>query len=190
MSHTYKESRPSSSLEPDLDWSQVRETVRMLNLAVAQIDISLCEGDDSVQTLSESFTLMFESINKIKQGSKSISEDKKMDIVLNMIEIEGNLVSSKIETSIVAFQFYDKLSQRLTHVRHALEDLADLVDDRARLYNPAEWKALQMKIRGRYSMQEEQDMFDMLLAGASINDALTKGLAAIKGSREKDIELF
>lgn len=32
-----------------LDWSQVRETVRMINLAVAQIEMSMNEGDDSIE---------------------------------------------------------------------------------------------------------------------------------------------
>ena len=31
----------STALRPDLDWSQLKETVLMLNLAVAQIDGSL-----------------------------------------------------------------------------------------------------------------------------------------------------
>ena len=42
----------SKANQPDLDWSQVRETLRMLHLAVAQIDMSLREGEGSVQTLS------------------------------------------------------------------------------------------------------------------------------------------
>ncbi len=36
----------SSAQNPDLDWSQGRETVRMVNLAVAQIEMSMTEGDD------------------------------------------------------------------------------------------------------------------------------------------------
>ena len=34
---------PSTAARPDLDWSQVRETIMMLNLAVAQIE-PLCQG--------------------------------------------------------------------------------------------------------------------------------------------------
>ena len=53
---------PSTSANPDLDWSQIRETVAMLNLAVAQIAGTLTEGDDSVRTLVDSFTSMAGSI--------------------------------------------------------------------------------------------------------------------------------
>ena len=40
--------KPSISTAPDLDWSQVRETVRMLNLAVAQIDKAMKWGKPGV----------------------------------------------------------------------------------------------------------------------------------------------
>ena len=46
----------STSSRPDLDWSQLKETIVMLNLAVSQIDQSMNEGNASVSTLSTSFT--------------------------------------------------------------------------------------------------------------------------------------
>ncbi len=46
----------SSSANPDLDWSQLKETVVMLNLAIAQIKQSMHEGTSSVDTLAHSFT--------------------------------------------------------------------------------------------------------------------------------------
>ena len=33
----------STSINPDLDWSQLKETILMLNLSVAQIDQSMNE---------------------------------------------------------------------------------------------------------------------------------------------------
>ena len=46
----------STSINPDLDWSQLKETILMLNLAVAQIDQSMNEGNASVEALAGSFT--------------------------------------------------------------------------------------------------------------------------------------
>ena len=40
----------STSANPDLDWSQLKETIIMLNLAIAQIEQSLHEGNASVDT--------------------------------------------------------------------------------------------------------------------------------------------
>ena len=50
--------RGSSAHSPDLDWSQVRETVLMLELAVGQIESALKEGNSSVEVLTDSFTSM------------------------------------------------------------------------------------------------------------------------------------
>ena len=46
---------PSDARNPDLDWSQIRETVMMLSLALAQIERSMTDGDDSVNALTELF---------------------------------------------------------------------------------------------------------------------------------------
>jgi hypothetical protein len=186
----YATIEPSTSRQPDLDWSQVRETVRMLHLSVAQIDISLREGDDSIKTLSESFTSMIESVQGISKAAARLEAGEQNREVMDVIDDEGSRVMEKMQQSIVAFQFYDKLSQRLSHVSHALDALAQLVGDQSRLYNPTEWSGLQGRIRDRYSMREEQQMFDLLLSGASVEEALENSIKAIHEAVEDEIELF
>jgi len=162
--------QPSTAQAPDLDWSQIRETVRMLHLTVAQIEMAMREGDDSINSLTDSFTTMVGSVDAIAAAARDLAEDDHG--IKGTIQGNCATVAGQMHAVIVAFQFYDKLSQRLSHVNHSLATLATLVGDQTRLYNPYEWRALQQKIRSRYSMQEEQDMFDALLAGASINEAL------------------
>ncbi|MDQ7073388.1 MAG: hypothetical protein Q9N32_08010 [Gammaproteobacteria bacterium] len=88
----------------------------------------------------------------------------------------------------MAFQFYDKLTQRLSHVSHSLESLVDLVGDNSRLYNPVEWSLLQEKIKSRYTMPEEHNMFELMMSGMSIQDVLQQ----LKQQDDKgdDVELF
>ncbi|MDT8382877.1 MAG: hypothetical protein RRB22_00520 [Gammaproteobacteria bacterium] len=50
--------RPSNSDNPDLDWSQVRESVMMLDLVIAQIAGSLQDGDESVASPSTPSSLI------------------------------------------------------------------------------------------------------------------------------------
>jgi hypothetical protein len=149
-------------------------------------------GDDSIQTLTDSFTSMIESVNAIDGAANNIdiniNEGHKN--IVNKICGENKKISAKMQESIVAFQFYDKLSQRLSHVSHALDALAELVGDQTKLYNPNEWIELQGKIRSRYSMREEQQMFDLLLSGASFEEALSIGQAVIHKLDDGDIELF
>lgn len=185
------EIKNSMAEKPDLDWSQVRETVRMMNLAVAQIDMAMRDSDDSISALTNSFTSMVGYVNAISQAASQITDDENAATIAD-IQKNCTEVTSNMQHSIVAFQFYDKLSQRLDHVNHSLTALTDLVADQSRLYNPNEWIGLQGKIRGRYSMKEEQDMFDALLNGATINEALDMCRDKVNHitSSDDDIELF
>jgi hypothetical protein len=178
----------SISTSPDLDWSQVAETVRMLNLAVAQIAMAMHEGDDSVDSLSRSFTDMVGNVESIAQVAVDLGEQddgKRSEILGHCAAVQG-----RIQQSIVAFQFYDRLSQRLDHVRYALDALSGLVADKARLFNPGEWALLQQQIRQRYTMREEQDMFEALLDGATVDEALELVRNRLNQGDIDDIELF
>jgi hypothetical protein len=169
----------SSAQKPDLDWSQVRETVRMMNLAVTQIETSMRQGDDSVGTLTNAFTTMAARIQVIEslaqKGGKS-----------QQIVEQCEAVSAEMKHTIVAFQFYDILTQRLSHVSHSLESLTDLVGDSARLYSPVEWSLLQEKIKSKYTLADEHHMFDMVMQGMSVEEALKQ----TQRPKDNGIELF
>lgn len=173
----------SPSVAPDLDWSQVSETVRMLDLAIAQISMAMHEGDDSVDSLTSSFTRMVSSVNRIAEHAQEASAS---DAILAQCEE----VRSGMQHSIVAFQFYDRLSQRLDHVRDSLAQLGRLVSEPTRLYNPGEWHQLQDQIRSRYSLSGEQRMFDALLNGATIEEALEAARNDPQPEERDSIELF
>lgn len=180
----------STAAAPDLDWSQVSETVRMLNLAVAQISMAMHEGEDSVESLTSSFAHMVGNVEDITRvvgdsDQSEIAEPTRAAVLGSCAAVQGG-----IQQSIVAFQFYDRLSQRLDHVRYALDALSNLVSDKGRLFNPAEWSTLQATIRSRYTMREEQEMFEALLAGASVDDALDLVRDRMREGDIDDIELF
>jgi len=174
----------SSSVNPDLDWSQVRETVRLLNLAVAQTEMSMKEGDESVDTLTDAFTTMVARVQVIEKMAKS---DEEIDTKQIIEQCEA--VSDEMHHVIQAFQFYDKLSQRLSHVSHSLDALGNLVSDSARLYNPTEWSILQEKIISKYSMPAEHHMFEMVMQGKSVDEILKHVVPEVK-SKDDDVELF
>ncbi|MBL4638769.1 MAG: hypothetical protein JKY76_05345 [Proteobacteria bacterium] len=174
----------STSKNPDLDWSQVRETVRMLNLAVAQTEMSMKEGDESVDTLTDAFTTMVARVQVIEKMAKA---DK--DIDAEQIIEQCEAVTSEMHHVIRAFQFYDKLTQRLSHVSHSLDALGNLVSDSSRLYNPIEWSLLQEKIISKYSMPAEHHMFELVMQGKSVDEILKQAPPSVKNNND-DIELF
>ena len=179
----------SISHSPDLDWSQVRETVRLLNLAVAQITASLTEGDDSIDTLGYSFTSMAGGIKAVEELVDSIPEAAGEEIS-HAIKGKCDELSSRVEAAIVAFQFYDKITQRLSHVCHSLDSLAELVADGERLFHPYEWTALQSQIRSKFTMERDRYMFDVMMKGASVDEAIMLTKKHYQEKEEDNVELF
>ncbi len=181
----------STSSEPDLDWSQVRETILMLNLATARIEYCMRDGDDSVNTLTNSFTNMAGHVAAIRSALEQVWENSDVDdVIKDGVLGNCNDVSMKMHSVIVAFQFYDKLVQRLAHISRSMSALASLVSDPVRLYSPYEWKGLQEKIRSQYSLSDEVKMFDAVLEGASIEEVVKLMEEQEKSHKESDVEIF
>lgn len=183
----------STAHQPDLNWSQIRETILMMGVAIGQIEHAMTEGHDSVGTLAESFANMFHKLNAIRDTAKALPPE-----VLNT-EAGQTILSNSIDAArstdnaIIAFQFYDRMSQRLQHVCDSVDALAALVSDSSRLYNPAEWVNLQTQIRSKYTMEEERLMFDAILKGASVKEAIATAQAALSNRKQEpdnDLELF
>ena len=157
---------------PDLDWSQVRETVLMLELAAGQVDAAMRDSNSSVQTLTDTFTSMADTLSTIDVALGTLPDTIGNGMVKSEIQDNARQVAQKVHQAIIAFQFYDKLVQRLDHVCHSLSGLSGLVSDTGRLYNPQQWSALQELIRSKYTMTEERGMFDAVMAGATVDEAL------------------
>lgn len=159
----------------EMDWSQVGETLAMLALAVAQIETSLNEGGQSVDKLSTNFTAMADNTRRILQitevKSSQLEEPTASNIKSEIHQIASR-VNQEIQESIIAFQFYDRLSQRLDHVSNSLEQVGHLMADSGERYQPSSWKALQLKIKGFYTMEAERIMFEHIMAGHSVSQAL------------------
>ncbi len=178
---------------PDLDWSQVRETVLMLELAAGQVEAAMKDSNASVDVLTDTFTSLADTMQLIEAAIDTLPDTIGNGLVKAEIQNNTQLVSAKVRQAIVAFQFYDKLVQRLDHVCHSLGNLSGLVSDGRRLYNPQEWKALQEAILDKYTMTEERAMFTSVLAGATVKEALetymNTRMEEIKNSGG-EIELF
>lgn len=184
----------STSSRPDLDWSQLKETILMLNLAVTQIDQSMNEGNASVSTLSTSFTGLATNLSDIQSSIAQLSQQngsaEKMKVI---IEGSTSTALDKVHSAIIAFQFYDKLSQRLDHVSGSLSALTSLISNPEELYSPIAWQTLQETIRSKYTMEEERRMFDKVISGVPIEEALiefNQDMANKSDCEEDEIELF
>ncbi len=172
------------------EWSQVRETVRMLFLAVAQIEIALGESDDSVGQLTTAFTRMMAHEQSIAESVEQLPDTPETRSLREDIRGRANQVTAEMQSAIMAFQFYDKLTQRLAHVGSSLEAMSELVGDERRLHDPAEWRALQDRIKSRYSMREEREMFERIMQGGDVREAVRLYNEAHRQDLQDDVEFF
>ncbi|MGZ8180396.1 MAG: hypothetical protein ACXWT1_00405 [Methylobacter sp.] len=68
--------------------------------------------------------------------------------------------------------------------------MSELVENPNRLYNPAEWRQFQHEIRARYTMESEKLMFDAIVKGKSVSEALAIKNAHQEEDLSDNIELF
>jgi len=182
---------PSTATRPDLDWSQVRETILMLNLSMAQIELALNDSATSVGELTESFTSISGTLNAIHEVAHRLPDIPEISAAKAEIDNLSVEVGNRVGQAIIAFQFYDRLSQRLSHVCRSLDDLGILVSDPVRLYNPFAWVALQQKIRSKYVTEEDRQMFDKLMETRDVQKALAEFMKLKRAQQPVgDIELF
>ncbi len=168
-------------------WSQINNTIKLLTVSIAQISLSLSSGDKSVDVVGHAFEELLSQIEKI--GNELATEG---EIKTNEIKILCDEAASQTKNFIFAFQFYDELSQRLNHVADGLSGLSELIQDDRRFDQLTEWKLLHQHIKANYSIQDEIEMFDCVMAGMSIEEVKNKLLASrmVAEQVENEVELF
>lgn len=175
------------------EWSHIRDTVLMIELSAGQIEAAMTDSNASVEVLTQSFTGIADTMSQISASVAALPDSGQSGELKTGLKDATEHVTGMIHQAIMAFQFYDKLVQRLGHVTLSLEGLSSLVTDPSRITTPEEWTALQTSIRAKYSMKEEQVMFDAVMNGMSVKEALAHFMEEMKQKQsysDDDIELF
>ncbi len=145
---------------------EVQETILILNLSVAQIELSITEGDHSVNALIDSFRFMSQHIEEIQSATKQIGEMDNQDAQFqqhhSLLMNQASELAQKMQQAIIAFQFYDKLSQRLGHVSYGLSGLAEIVSHEMRVKDVEQWDAFKSAVRRGTTMREEEELFELI----------------------------
>jgi len=188
----------NTELKHVLEWKELSQTIMALNLSIAQIDLSMTEGSYSIDTLIDSFNYMREGLDQLNQ---SVLNDEVLDIaeLKARLSKESQLLSDKVTASIVAFQFYDKLSQRLQHVSKSLSILSDIISHEDRTIDEKTWNSFRDKMAKYAAMREEYELYELIFTqGLSGEQAIevmkdrmrTRMDEKNKQPLEDDIELF
>jgi len=168
----------------------IPEILRLLFLSVAQLEIAMRDSNESVGQLTEAFTSMVERENEIADAIDQLPMNGGDNTMYQAIKRNTEAVSEKMQSAIVAFQFYDKLTQRLHHVGNSMEALGVILEDDERIEDREEWNRLRAAIKSKYSMREEHELFDLIMSGEGIREAIDHYEQKKKTLVINDIELF
>lgn len=150
----------------------------MLSVSVAQIKSILSDGGESVSELTESFIELADTFNQLINHKTDIDHT------------DLNEIKHQIEQGIVAFQFYDRISQRLDHVSNSLQSMGEIIVDHEKRLQPDVWKNFQSQIESKFTMESERKLFQEILKGISVEEALANAKNETKPDGEDSIELF
>jgi hypothetical protein len=94
------------------DWSRVRETVLMMELAVGQIEAAMRDSDSSVKVLTDTFTTMANDMHLITEIARDLPDEERLSGARKTLIASTSNLSVMVSQAIIAFQFYDRLVQR------------------------------------------------------------------------------
>ena len=138
------------------DWTPEQQLALMLDLFGAQMDAALQDADRAVGQLTNAFENLVMPL-----GTAALPAAPKT----------ARLHARHVQDTVTALQFYDRLSQRLTKVRHSLSTLAMFTCDPGVSRQRAPWTRLCTSLRRLYSSAEERAVFELMMEGASPEDA-------------------
>jgi hypothetical protein len=148
---------------------------QFLNLGVAQLDAAVRESDAQV--------------DKIAQCLAAIASDmQQFDSAAGNAELVAS-VRASVAAAVKALQFYDKLVQRLTHVRSGLAIPADATAD-VDAATTVDWNNILDQVRARYSMVEERVLFDFMMRGLRAEQMLKALQSLREAAAPGELELF
>jgi hypothetical protein len=126
----------------------------------------------------------------LNEVSKELSTSTKHQSLAKDLDQRSTAITRQIGEAIVAFQFYDKLTQRMGHVRYSLSTLASFICNETR-GDPEHWQKLMNTLRRLYRTEEERVVFEALIEGKPVPDS---SKPAAQGSVQPEagghIELF
>jgi hypothetical protein len=163
---------------------------RMLDLCEAQMDAAIRDSDQAVDAVVKAFTELVVIARSVNELSKELASSSKHQTLAKDLDQRTAAITRDIGEAIVAFQFYDKLTQRMGHVRYSLSTLASFNCEPSRS-SPEHWQKLTNTLRRLYRTEEERAVFDAVTEGKPLPEAAAPAAqGAVHAEPTGAIELF
>jgi len=164
------------------------KVAELTRLAAAQIRVTVTESGESVDDLTRAFTDIVDQDRSIRANIDQLPDSPEIIDIKQQISSLSAGISSNVRNAIIAFQFYDRLCQRLDHTSECLKNLSEIED------NKSEVTLLRDKVYNHFTMEEERQLFDAVLASsdfeAAIRDYTLSRATSLEDDDDDDIELF
>ena len=160
--------------------------VTLLQLAAAQLALSLKETEQPFDDLSKLFIEIVEGFNEI---GTLLSEGKPSDI--QQVKSLNNQTQARVRNAIVDFQFYDRMTQRLNHILGNIQDAIQSINNIEHT-DDEHWEKIFSNIEKSYTMREEKLLYQSIRSGVGFDEAVEALVAQTftNDPQESDIELF
>lgn len=165
-------------------WTPEQQIARMLELCEAQMESALSESDVAMEALIKSFAGLIEAGQTLGASNEKTPADLAQQL---------DALRKQTAAAVVAFQFYDKLNQRLGHVRYSLSALAMFVCDRTKSSERDQWRRLFSTLRRLYRTEEERQLFKLMVDGATAEQArehIQQSTLTMRTAPTGEIEIF
>jgi hypothetical protein len=151
------------------------------------MEAAMRESDRAVDALVQAFSGLVDTAQTVGNIAGNLP-DPNQQAALNGLGKQCEVIKEQMSAAIVAFQFYDKLSQRLEHVRYSLNTLSEFVSDPTLASRREHWQRLVRILRRQYRTAEERQLFELMEGDAWAEATLVQQVPS--GSNPGSVELF
>ncbi len=165
----------------------IQEMIQFLSISAAQMEKGMQTGETEMAVLTESFLTMTEDLQELSGQLLLLQDSEPVPQALRLC----TSAKDNSQAAVTALQHYDRLRQRLEHVLLGLQNMLQLLQRPEDCQRSGAWKKLREEIRSRYTMESEKIVFDAILQGKSVAQAIElAGSQEQADSTSNDIELF
>jgi len=160
--------------------------VMLLQLAAAQLSLSLEETEKPFNDLTGLFL-------EIVSHQREVGELLKQKPLPDLAKIQQLHLRTeeKVKSSIVDFQFYDRMSQRLHHILSNLQQAILVLSNADDFNDEDQWNGIFKSVEESYTMGEETELYQAIRSGEGFESAVKKLINKTQQQPvETSIELF
>lgn len=166
-----------------------QEMSTFLELANGELKLSMKDASGSVQMLTKTFMDMVRDVHEIKALAEEMKAGKG-DQLTEIIKTCDSYLD-KVQDGTVGFQFYDKLTQRLTHTSESIKELRNMMQEPQKLQQSNEWESFRKNLQSRYNTEADRRFYEAMMEGSSIKEAIKIAMENRGDNNKKgDVELF